>query len=144
VRDLAILILLLAMSARAAAQPLVLERTIVLPDVRGRIDHMAVDLVRQRLFVAELGNGSVDVVDLAAGKVLHRISGLSEPQGVAYAQRGDAILIANGVDGSVRLFAATDFAPIGSISLGEDADNIHIEPSTGLAVVGYMAGVVWR
>ena len=44
-----------------------------------------VDLARQRLFVAELGNGSLGVVDLAQGKVLHRIDGLKEPQGVTYA-----------------------------------------------------------
>ena len=37
-----------------------LERTIALPNVSGRIDHLAVDVPHQRLFVAELGNGSVD------------------------------------------------------------------------------------
>ena len=47
--------------------PLVLERTIALKGVTGRIDHLAVDLARKRLFVAELGNGTVDVIDLAAG-----------------------------------------------------------------------------
>src|SRR5438270_9310145 len=40
--------------------PLVLEATIPLPDTGGRIDHLAVDLRRGRLFVAELGNGTVD------------------------------------------------------------------------------------
>ena len=39
-----------------------LEAKILLGDVRGRIDHMAVDLKRQRLFVSELGNDSVGVV----------------------------------------------------------------------------------
>ena len=67
------------------AQPLVLERTIPLKSVFGRIDHIAVDLARKRLFVAELGNGSVDTIDLAgdaSGTVTHRISGLQEPQGI--------------------------------------------------------------
>jgi hypothetical protein len=44
--------------------PLQLEAKIPLGDVRGRIDHMAIDLSRQRLFVAELGNDSVGIVDL--------------------------------------------------------------------------------
>jgi hypothetical protein len=39
--------------------PVRLEAKIPLGDVRDRIDHMAVDLDRQRLFVAELGNDSV-------------------------------------------------------------------------------------
>jgi hypothetical protein len=32
--------------------------------------------------VAELGNNSVSIVDLKEKKVLHRITGLNEPQGV--------------------------------------------------------------
>src|SRR3954451_4317784 len=64
--------------------PLVLERTIPLANVSGRIDHMAVDLRRGRLFVAELGNNTVDVVDLAAGHAIHRIDGLRGPQGGGY------------------------------------------------------------
>src|ERR1700722_10409148 len=73
---------------RAAAQPsdapLQLEGKIPLGAVRGRIDHMAIDLERRRLFVAELGNDSVGVVDLKGGSVLRRISGLREPQGAGY------------------------------------------------------------
>jgi hypothetical protein len=59
---------------------------------------------------------------------------------VAYAERAGVILIANAGDGSVRLFSATAFTPVGSIALGDDADNIRIDPRTGLAVVGYGSG----
>ena len=57
--------------------PLELETKIPLGDVRGRIDHIALDLIRQRLFVAELGNDTVGVVDLNQRKVIHTISGLN-------------------------------------------------------------------
>ena len=60
--------------------PLQLETKIPLGDVRGRIDHMAIDLKRQRLFVAELGNDSVGIVDLPNRKLISRIPGLKEPQ----------------------------------------------------------------
>jgi hypothetical protein len=130
---------LLALPAQAA-EPLVLERTIPLHAVRGRIDHMAIDLPRKRLIVAELGNDSVDVIDIDAGVPLHRIVGLREPQGVGYAERADAILIANAGDGSVRLFYAKDFSPAGSVSLRDDADNVRIDPRNGLAVIGYGSG----
>jgi hypothetical protein len=43
------------------AGPLQLESKIPLGEVRGRIDHMAVDLERQRLLVAELGNDSLEM-----------------------------------------------------------------------------------
>jgi YVTN family beta-propeller protein len=90
--------------AAEPAAPLVLERTIALKGVSGRIDHLAVDLGRKRLFVAELGNGTVDVIDLAGMAVIHRIEGLKEPQGVAYAPGADVLAVASAGDGSVRLF----------------------------------------
>jgi hypothetical protein len=80
------------------------------------------------------------VVDLAAGAVVHRFTGLREPQGVGYAERADVILVANAGDGSVRLFNAADFSPVGNIALGDDADNVRIDPRSGRAVVGYGNG----
>src|SRR5262252_8467858 len=123
--------LTLALSAVASAQtidpPLVLEAKIPLGEVNGRIDHMGIDLPRRRLFVAELGNDSLGVVDLAAGKVLRRIDGLSEPQGVAYVPSADSIYVANGGDGSVRVLRGEDFAPAGRIELRNDADNVRVD-----------------
>jgi hypothetical protein len=131
-----------AQRSNAAELALVLDRTIPLHDVRGRIDHMAIDLGRKRLLVAELGNDSVDAVDVAGGSVVHRITGLREPQGVGYADRADVVLIANARDGSVRLFNGVDFSPAGSVALGDDADNVRIDPRNGLAVVGYGSGAL--
>ena len=137
--SLMLLLALLALPAQAA-EPLVLEKTIALHGVRGRIDHMAFDPGRKRLIVAELGNDTVDVIDIVAGVSLHRFTGLREPQGVGYAERADIILIANAGDGSVRLFKAADFSPAGAVSLGDDADNVRIDPRNGFAVIGYGGG----
>jgi hypothetical protein len=123
-----------------ASPPLALETTIPLHDVHGRIDHMAIDMPRKRLMVAELGNNTIDIIDLDKGTSVHRISGLRAPQGVGYAERVDIILIANAGDGSVRLINARDFSPAGSVELGDDADNVRIDPRNGLAVVGYGSG----
>jgi hypothetical protein len=120
--------------------PLVLERTIPLADVSGRIDHMAVDVRRRRLFVAELGNNTVDVVDLTSGSVVSRISGLHEPQGIGYAPAADIIAVANAGDGSVRLYKGEDFAPAGRVDLGEDADNVRLDARSGNFLVGYGKG----
>ena len=130
-----------ALAASAAdASPLVVEATIPLPGTSGRIDHMALDLKRNRLFVAELGNNTIDVVDLAKNAVVHRIKGLKEPQGVGYSPLADVLAVANAGDGTVHLFKGEDFAPLGVVALGEDADNIRIEASTGHFVVGYGSG----
>jgi YVTN family beta-propeller protein len=123
-------------------QPLRLEAKIALGDVRGRIDHMAIDPIRNRLFVAELGNDSVGVVDVAAGKVIHRIAELKEPQGVAYELSADLLYVANAGDGSVRMFGGGDFAEKGRVELGDDADNIRIDPAGQRVLVGYGGGAI--
>jgi hypothetical protein len=119
---------------------LVLEQIIALDNVSGRIDHMAIDLTGKRLFVAELGNGTVDIVDLRAGKTVSRISNLREPQGVAYVADEDLIVVACAGDGSVRFYRGADLKPMKTIALGDDADNIRIDPATGNVVVGYGGG----
>jgi len=123
-----------------AGEPLVLERRIALNDVSGRIDHMAVDLHRHRLFVAELGNDSVDVIDLGSSAVLHRFTGLKSPQGVAYLPGPDAIAIANAADGSVHFYGGSDFAALGTLNLENDADNARVDIRTGDIVIGYGDG----
>jgi len=131
---------LLSTPARSAGPPLVLERTIPLDGVVGRIDHLAIDLGRRRLLVAELGNGSVDLIDLRSGKAVQRITGLREPQGVAYLPGPDLIAVASAGDGSLRLFKGADGSPAGVVELGDDADNIRVDPATGHAIVGYGEG----
>lgn len=120
--------------------PLMLEAKIPLGTVSGRIDHFAFDPDRQLLFVAELGNDSVAVVDLEERKVVHRIAGLSEPQGIAYHAASGTLYVANAGDGSLRLFQASGFAPLGSIALGADADNIRLDPWRNRVIVGYGKG----
>jgi YVTN family beta-propeller protein len=126
----------------ATSALLQLETKIPLGAVTGRIDHMAIDLARHRLFVAELGNDSVGVVDLDTQKVIHRISGLKEPQGVAYVSKNDLLYVANGGDGSVRFFAGPNYSPAGRIDLGADADNIRVDMGANRLLVGYGSGAI--
>jgi YVTN family beta-propeller protein len=120
--------------------PLQFESKILLGDVRGRIDHMAVDLKRQRLFVAELGNDSVGVVDLANHSLIRTIPGLNEPQGVGYEPSTDTLFVANARDGSVRLLDGAEYKATGRIELGSDADNVRIDAAAKRVVVGFADG----
>jgi len=126
----------------AEPPPLALEAKVGLGTVRGRIDHLAVDLQRRRVFVAELGNDSVGVVDAKENRLLRRIEGLKEPQGVGYAAPSDMLYVANASDGSVRLFGGDQYAPSGSIDLHDDADNIRVDTRSGQVVVGYGRGAL--
>lgn len=122
-----------------AASPLSLRRTIALPDVKGRIDHLAIDVEHQRLYVAEYGNGTVDEIDLKAGRVSGRIAGLKEPQGVGFLPKQQQIVVASG-DGSVRFYAAADRREVARLQLGDDADNVRIDARNGHVLVGYGSG----
>jgi YVTN family beta-propeller protein len=126
----------------ATPAPLIVEAKIPLGDIAGRMDHLAFDPARQRLYVAELGNNTVGIVDAKTGKLARTVSGFEEPQGIAYEPTTDTVYVANAGDGSVRLFRGEDFAPIGQIPLGEDADNVRLDASTHRVYVGYGSGAL--
>jgi DNA-binding beta-propeller fold protein YncE len=72
--------------------------------------------------------------------VIHVIAGLMEPQGVGYEPSTDTLYVANGGDGSVRLYRGADYAETGRIDLGDDADNIRIDPTAKRVLIGYGKG----
>lgn len=121
--------------------PLARQQVIPLPGVKGRIDHLAVDVAGRRLFVAEVADGSVDEIDLTAGKVIGRIAGLAAPQGVAWlADRGEFVVACG--DGSVHFYAGVDRHEVAKLALGDDADDVRIDRRSGHVVVGYGAGAL--
>jgi len=131
-----------AFSQTPSPSSLQLETKIPLGDVKGRIDHMAIDLPRRRLFVAELGNDTVGVIDLNEQKVQHVITGLKEPQGIGYVPSSDMLFVTNAGDGSVLLFRGADYAAAGRIDLGDDADNIRVDSASNRVFVGYGSGAL--
>jgi hypothetical protein len=137
---LAVLAGLLLLSPRSMAQnaePLSLASTISLPDVHGRIDHFSVDLKGERLFMAAVGNGSLEVIDLKSGRRVHTIANLEEPQGVFYDPATNHLFVACGGDGVTRIFDGTTFQPVASVKFPDDADNIRYDEHSKNLVVGY-------
>lgn len=120
--------------------PLRLVKTIPLPGVMGRIDHMAVDLEDGRLFVAALGNSSLEVLDFHSFKHIRRIGGLSEPQGVLYIPEFGNILVTNGGNGSCKIFDSKSFQLTKALNFSSDADNVRYDPRTKYIYVGYGNG----
>ena len=58
-------------------------QAIPLPNVKGHLDYMDVDVVK-RVFVAGLENGSVEVVDLKSAQWMKSVPGFRKPQGIPY------------------------------------------------------------
>src|SRR6516162_1481446 len=141
-RVFAMLFVASLLASAETAPPLQLEKTIELPDVHGRIDHMSVDVKGQRLFVSALGNNTVEVIDIKAGKRVKTITGLAEPQGVLYVPANDRIYVANAKDGTVRIFDGTSYALLKTIEYGDDADNIRYDAGKQTTFVGYGSGAL--
>src|SRR5262245_32836895 len=103
--------------------PLKLVSTIPLPGVTGRFDHFAIDPKGSRLFVAALGNNTLEVVELAAGKRVESVAGMSKPTGVLYLSDRSEVLVANGDDGTLKVLDGTSFNVKHNLGQLCDADN---------------------
>lgn len=141
-RSLFLLFSFLSLVYAQSKTPLRLEKTIPLPDVQGRIDHMFFDAETGRLFVAALGNNTVEVIDTKQGKRTHSISGLHEPQGVLYLSHPDRLYVANGEDGTLRIFNGSSYGLLKTIKLGDDADNVRYDAEAHRVYVGYGSGAL--
>lgn len=115
-------------------------QTIPLDGVEGRIDHFGLDAKGKRLFVAALGNNTVEVVDLVAGKVTQHIRHLRTPQGIGFAPESNRLAVANEQDGSCRLFDGTSLQQTATIELKDDADNVRYDNVSRRFWVGYGDG----
>src|SRR5215472_9305805 len=115
-----------------------LVQTIPLPGVQDRLDHSAVDLKGKRLFVAALGDkqNTVEVVDLKSSKRVSSIPGQSKPQGVFYSSDFKKLFVANGTDGTCKIFDGTTFKLIESLPIGADADHMGYDPTTKTLYIG--------
>ena len=128
------------LSSAQASPPLRLEKTIELPEVQGRIDHLSIDVKGERLFVSALGNNTVEVIDLKAGKRAQTIAGLLEPQGVLYVPANNRLYVANSKDGTVRVFDGSSLKPLKTLEYGDDADNLRYNSVRQHIYVGYGSG----
>jgi DNA-binding beta-propeller fold protein YncE len=117
--------------------PLRLVQTIPMPNVKGRIDHMDVDVKGKRLFVAGLENGSLEVIDLAADKWSRSLPGFKKAQGVAYIPSLNKVFLASGDDGMLRVFRGDSLELLDSIKLQLGPNRVTYDPHTSVLYVGY-------
>jgi hypothetical protein len=123
--------------AAGAEPPLKLVQTIPLKGPAGRLDHMALDAKNGRLFVANMANASLDVVDLKAGKLVKQVGGQQGIQGLAYADDLDRVFVGLGTGGFCNVFAGDDYKLLKTIKFADDADNVRYNPATHLAYVAH-------
>jgi DNA-binding beta-propeller fold protein YncE len=123
--------------AEHESAPLRIVQAIPLPNVVGRIDHFTADQKRKLVIGSALGNNTLEVVDVFAGRVVHTVNGLDEPQGVLFAPNVNKLYAANAGDGKLRIYDGKSFALLNTIDFGENTDNIRYDPATKRVYVGY-------
>ena len=138
----AAVLILFGISAGSSQDPLGVVGAIELPRVEGRIDHLALDSTGERLFVAALGNNTVEVVDVKKRVHLKSLPGFHEPQGIANAAEAKLIAVANGQGDGIQLVAADDYHLAKAVPLGEDSDNVRYDSATKRLYVGYGSGAL--
>ena len=109
--------------------------------VAGRFDHFAADPDSHRLFVAALGNNTIEAIDTATLKRIHSQTGLQEPQGVVFIPQTKQVVVASGNDGMLRAFDA-DWKLVSKIEDLDDADNVRYDPAAKRIYVGYGKGAL--
>jgi DNA-binding beta-propeller fold protein YncE len=141
-RVICLLLGLTCISITQAAPVLRLEQSIGLPGVNGRLDHLAVDLSTARLFICALKNNSVELVDLRKGAPVGSITGLRNPQGVAYATEPNRLYVANAKGGACNIYDGNSLASLGQLNLKDDADNVRYDSRAKRIYVGYGDGAI--
>lgn len=136
-----VLIALFAGFARAADAPAVV-RSIELPEVKGRIDHLAYAAEIRALYVAALGNNSVEAVDLTKGAHTLSVKGFPEPQGIVFLPGQNLVAVTCGGDGSLRLLEAGTLKEVRRADLKSDADNMRYDEAKGLLYAAHGDGAV--
>lgn len=139
---LVMLIGMLAGGTAAAQAPLELIATIEMAQVKGRIDHFAADVKGQRLYIAALGNDTVEVLDVAANRHLRSLKGFKEPQGLIYLPQTNRLYVANGEGGRVDVLDGGSFEVVKRIGELDDADNVRYDAESGTVFVGYGKGAL--
>lgn len=117
-----------------------LLRSIPMPGIRGRIDHMAVNLKDSLVYISALGNNTVEVVDLRKGRLIHSIPGMKEPQGIAYLPGLHELFVAQGQNGSCYFLNGRTFQRIATLRFSSDADNVRFDQATGRIYLAYGSG----
>jgi YVTN family beta-propeller protein len=133
---------LIGLLPQAPAHALRLTATVVLAGVEGRIDHLAADVDGRRLFVAALGNDTIEVVDLASLRVTRSIRGVDEPQGLAYVADARQLVVANGGTGATQFLETGGYDVRQTVRLSGDADNVRYDSDAKRVYVGYGTGAL--
>jgi len=119
--------------APETAPPMVLTGSVPLEGVKGRFDHFASG--KGKVFVSGLGNNSVEVIDLFQGTRSHEITGVPNPQGVAFSPDANKLFVAS-EKGKVYIYDGDSYKLLSTLDFDGGADNLRYDAGTKRVYVG--------
>jgi DNA-binding beta-propeller fold protein YncE len=136
-RAAAVAVAVLALALAAPAAELQLTATIPLKGKAGGLDHVALDAKRERLFVANKANNTLDIVDLKSGKLIEQKPNQTAIQGIAYVPDLDRVFVGLGSNGLCNVFEGETYKTLKTIKFKDDADNVRYNPVKGIVYVAH-------
>jgi hypothetical protein len=119
------------LSVADQAAPLKLSTKYKMPDtVKGRFDHLGVDLGGNRLFLAAETAHEVLVFDLRTGKYLRAIPDIQIPHAIFVPEDLNRVFVTDGGAGEVKIFDGRNYRLVGAVKLKLDSDSIGYDPAT--------------
>lgn len=130
----------LFVTASCAAQapqtpPLKLVQTIPMK-VPGRLDHMIVDRLNNRAFIAAFGNGTVEVVDLKTAQTIASITGSGKPADFVYYKKCDCVAYSTS-SGALRILDPNTLVVDAEFAVAGNADAVGLDPQNATVYVAH-------
>jgi DNA-binding beta-propeller fold protein YncE len=117
-------------AAAQTAAPLKMVTKYEMPaSVKGRFDHLGIDLSGNRLFVVGEEAGQVLVFDLATGKFVRAIK-VDHPHAVLYREDLGRLYITDEGKGVLNVYDGKTYELLKAVALKVDTDSIGYDPAT--------------
>jgi len=119
--------------AAEAAPAMIMTATVPLEGVKGRFDHFASG--KGKVFVSGLGNNSVEIIDLFQGTRSHEITGVPNPQGVAFSPEANKLFVAS-EKGKLYIYDGDSYKLLATLDFEGGADNLRYDAANKRVYVG--------
>jgi DNA-binding beta-propeller fold protein YncE len=113
-----------AASGAGSTPAMVLTGSVPLEGVKGRFDHFASG--KGKVFVSGLGNNTVEVIDVFGGTLVHTITGVPGPQGLAFSPEANKLFVAS-EKGKLYIYDGDSFKLITTLNFDGGADNLRYD-----------------
>ncbi len=133
----------IAAAPSRAAEPLVAEKPVAIPDAKDRFDFLEVDAAQRRFLAPHTVNGTLDVFDLDSGKLIKHVP-TGKAQSVAIDEADGKYFVGVSKEQIVAVVNSKTLEKTGEVKISGPADGIAFDSKNGRVYVDNDDGTsVW-